>query len=206
VIGHYLPNKTKTYYSTLSSLFQTTIHRLKQPVVPPARLKARWRKPPQDVAKINCDGAFMQEERSGGWGFVIRSSEGEVIFTGFGNLKRVLEPFHAEIIACLQAVQRAADLGLQKVILETDALMVVQAALSSIDDRSSASGLVWELKALLRCNFSSWVVAHNPRSCNLVAHGLAALGYKLSPETAVFDNIPMCIYELLANDLAPVIE
>jgi hypothetical protein len=35
---------------------------------------------------------------------------------------------------------------------------------------------------------------------------LAALGYKLSPETAVFDNIPMCIYELLANDLAPVIE
>jgi ribonuclease HI len=179
---------------------------LKQPVVPPPRLKARWRKPPQDVAKINCDGAFMQEERSGGWGFVIRSSEGEVIFTGFGNLKRVLEPFHAEIIACLQAVQRAADLGLQKVILETDAFMVVQAALSSIDDRSSASGLVWELKALLRCNFSSWVVAHNPRSCNLVAHGLAALSYKLSPDTAVFDNIPMCIYELLANDLAPVIE
>lgn len=54
----------------------------------------------------------------------------------------MLEPFHAEIIACLQAVQRATDLGLQKVILETDALMVVQAALSSTDDRSSASGLV----------------------------------------------------------------
>ena len=37
-------------------------------------------------------------------------------------------------------MQRAADPGLQNVILETDALMVVQAALSCIDDRSSASG------------------------------------------------------------------
>jgi hypothetical protein len=75
----------------------------------------------------------------------MHSSEGEVISTGFGNLKRVLlcwNPSTRRSLSCLQAVQRATDLGLQKVILETDALMVVQAALSSTDDRSSASGLV----------------------------------------------------------------
>jgi ribonuclease HI len=109
-----------------------------------------------------------------------------VVATGFGKLGRVLEPFHAELIACLQALQRAADLGFQNIILETDATMVVQAALSSDADRSSASGLVWELKDL-RCNFNSRVVAHNPRSCNLVAHDLAALGYKLS------SNIASCL-------------
>jgi hypothetical protein len=65
------------------------------------RRKEKWTKPPQDVAKINCDGAFTQDDRSGGWGFVISSSEGEVISTGLGKLGRVLEPFHAELVACL---------------------------------------------------------------------------------------------------------
>ena len=78
--------------------------------------------------------------------------------------------------------------------------------MSAETDRSSASGLVWELKAFLRLNFVSWSVVHNPRSCNAVAHGLAAMGCNLSPGTdPVFDSIPNCIHVLMANDLAPVI-
>ena len=39
----------------------------------------------------------------------------------------------------------------------------------------SASGLIWELKECFHINFSSFVLAHKSRSCNLVAHRLAAL-------------------------------
>ena len=114
---------------------------------------------------------------------------------------------HTKIIACLQALQRASELGLQRVILETDALMVVQSVMSVETDRSSASGLVWERKALLRFNFVSWSVIHNPRSCNnMVAHRLAALGADLSPNlVSVRDNIPSCTQVLVAKDLASVI-
>lgn len=58
--------------------------------------------------------------------FALRGDDGTVISAGYGRLEYVLDPHHAEIIACLQAVQRAAELGLQKLVLETDAAIVVQ--------------------------------------------------------------------------------
>ena len=64
-------------------------------------------------------------------------------------------------------------------------------------------GLLWELKESLFCNFSSFVVAFNPRSCNLVAHNLAALRAKLCPGTnLIMDSISPCIDVLVTNDLA----
>lgn len=69
-----------------------------------------------------------------------------------------------QICACLHAVQSAADLGIQRVILEFDAFIVAQAVISLDFDRCPASGLVWELKNLLLSNFVAYDVAHNPRS------------------------------------------
>jgi len=51
-----------------------------------------------------CDGGFSDHDLSDGWGFVIRDSEGVVIGDGYGSLQKVLEPLHAELVACLQAV------------------------------------------------------------------------------------------------------
>jgi ribonuclease HI len=134
---------------------------------------------------------------------VIRESDGGVISAAYGNLENVGEAFHAEVIACLQAIQRAADLGVQRVILETDASMVVQAVKSSDYDRSSAGGLIWEMNDLLASNFASFAVNHIPRSCNMVADSLAALGASLSVGAVpVMDSIPSCIRRLVANDLA----
>jgi ribonuclease HI len=161
--------------------------------------------PPEDTVKINCDGAFNLNNRSGGWGFLIRTWDGGVIASGYGKLDNVGEAFHTEIIACLQALNRAADLGIQKVILETDAVMVVHAVNSSDFDLCSAGGLIWELKDMLINNFTSYVVVHNPRSCNSAAHSLAAQGvFLISGATPVQDSIPRCTRILVANDLASV--
>jgi hypothetical protein len=137
---------------------------------------------------------------------VLHDHDGCILSSGYGRLENVLEPVHAEVIACLQATQMAVELGIQNIILETDAAAVVQALMATETDRSSASGLLWELKDLLACNFVSSNVAHNPRSCNLVAHSLAALGASLSSDVmSVRDHIPPCIQTLVANDLASVI-
>jgi hypothetical protein len=145
------------------------------------RLQTRklWKPPPENFIKINCDGAFYTNTRSGGWGFAIREWDGGVISTGYGKLEHVSEAFHAEIIACLQTVNRAADLGVLNVIIETDAAMVVQAVESENFVRCSAGGLIWELKI--------------PRFCNLVADSLAAFGACLSLGAAPIMDIVFCI-------------
>jgi ribonuclease HI len=104
-------------------------------------VRKSWKPPPDNTVKLNCDGAFSRGNRTGGWGFVIREWDGGVISADYGKLDKVGEAFHAEIIACLQGLQRAVDLGVQRVILETDSSMVVQAVKSMDYDLSSASGL-----------------------------------------------------------------
>jgi ribonuclease HI len=81
----------------------------------------------EQYGELNCDGAFRELDRSGGWGFVIQNDDGVLISSGHGRLGKVLEPMHAEVVACLQAVQRAAELGIQIIVLETDATVVVLA-------------------------------------------------------------------------------
>ena len=99
-----------------------------------------------NYVKANCDGSFKPLNGVGDWGFVVRGDDGAVISAGYGKLENVLDSHHAEIIACLQAVQRAAELGIQNLVWETDASIVVQAISMSELDRSSVSGLIWELK------------------------------------------------------------
>lgn len=39
----------------------------------------------------------------------------------------LLDPFHAEVVACLKGVQAAIDFGISRAMVETDALLVKQA-------------------------------------------------------------------------------
>lgn len=66
--------------------------------------RKQWCKPTVGYLKINCDAAF-EEERNGGWGYVIRDADGDVVSTGRGRLNHVLDSFQAEVIACLQGVR-----------------------------------------------------------------------------------------------------
>ena len=76
-------------------------------------LKETWRRPAEVVLKINFDAAVQIALRLGGWSFVIRDSSGDVVKAGYGHLGNVLEVFHSELLACQQALNAAADLGIR---------------------------------------------------------------------------------------------
>lgn len=101
-------------------------------------LKGTWRRPAEGVLKINFDAAVQMALRLGGWSFVIRDSSGDVVKTGI-HLSNVLEVFHSELLACQQALNAAADLGIIIVELESVSMAVVQAMTTSAFDRSAAS-------------------------------------------------------------------
>ena len=87
----------------------------------------KWQRPAPTFLKVNCDAAFQRESGAGGWGYIIRDDEGDLISAGRGQLSHILDPFQAEVIACLQGLQAAIDLGISKPHLETDAFQVQQA-------------------------------------------------------------------------------
>ena len=74
----------------------------------------KWHRSPAGVLKLNCDASYKAAERSGSWGFVIRDNDGDVVMTGRGRINHLLSPFQAEVIACLQGIQTALNLGIGK--------------------------------------------------------------------------------------------
>lgn len=52
-------------------------------------------------------------------GFIIQDSDGDVVQDGRGQLNHLLDSIQAEMIACLQGVQAAIDLGISRVVLES---------------------------------------------------------------------------------------
>ena len=88
------------------------------------RQSTHWTKPPENTLKLNCDASFFPDERTGSWGTLIRDSDGDLVLSGRGRVNHLLSPFHAELIACLQGIQTAVNLGIGRIIVETDAQQV----------------------------------------------------------------------------------
>ena len=88
-------------------------------------------------------------------------------------------------------------------IIETNAQAVVQAIYTDEYALSDVFCLAEELRSLLVWNFTSWRIQQHPRSCNKVAHALAALGSVCEPdEPSMLATIPAQIHPIIAEDLA----
>jgi hypothetical protein len=141
-----------------------------------------------ETLKLNCDASFFSEIHSGSWGVLIRDADGDVVISGGGKVDHLLSPFHAELIACLQGIQLAVNLGIGQIIVETDAQEVVKAINSSSYDDSVVGHLIVEVKSLLGSNF--------------LGYELAALGYLCNEsEELVTNSLPKSVSVIVANDL-----
>jgi hypothetical protein len=169
--------------------------------VPPT---VRWTQPPEDFLKINIDGSFCRESNTGGWGFCIRDCNGEVCGAGMGQLVHVADALHAEAIACLKAIEFAADAGMGHIIIETDATLLKSALQSSEFDSAHHGVLFREAKFLLFTNFLDYKVLYCKRSCNKVAHVLAANGASLASGGVMLwhDHVPDAVSHIVASELA----
>ena len=136
----------------------------------------KWVRPPEGIMKINVDGAFKNETGQGGWGAVIRNEEGEVVKAGAGNISHTMDTFHAEMVAAREGIRLAAKAGMGHVIMKTDAMLVKFAMQNDGFRLSPLGGLIWEIKTMVACSFSSISFDHCYRSCNRIAHALAAIG------------------------------
>lgn len=138
--------------------------------------KSLWSKPAMNFVKINVDGSFEPNSQLAGWGCIARDHTGDVLFTAAGNLVNMSEALHAEACALLHAIKMAEEHGMGRVVFETDCAGLQQAMTTSTLDRSPLGTLFREIKFLLSLGFIEWNVSFCPRSCNVPAHELAAIG------------------------------
>jgi ribonuclease HI len=141
---------------------------------PPRRVE-HWLLPAPGWTKINADGASIQDSGHGGCGVVFRDYHGGFLRGVCHLFPSVADAGQAELLACRQGLEVAKELGLGKVLLETDCSTVVSKLQCEEKDRSIHGHLVEEIKVLLR-DFAEVGVRHASRSCNGAAHSLAKDG------------------------------
>ena len=101
------------------------------PAFSPAPTPMTWQVPPSGFFKINVDGAASDDGRPSSIGVVIRDCRGFLIAA---SNKILPAPFSAEIteaMALQEGVLLASEMGLSHVIVESDALSIIQAIIAS---------------------------------------------------------------------------
>lgn len=165
--------------------------------------QAKWSPPGQNALKINIDGSMNEAQAIGGWGFIVRNSQGEALGARAGHIQHVQNPLQAEAMACFQSLQAAQEWGFSEVHVETDASQLVQALQSNDQDQSINGVLFREIKYFAHLNFNFFRISFCPRACNKVADALAryGAGSGLSSPAVWPDGAPEFVHDL-ASDIA----
>ncbi|TVU01082.1 hypothetical protein EJB05_53472, partial [Eragrostis curvula] len=67
--------------------------------------RPKWLPPAEGVYKLNVDASFHATSRDGGWGYVARNDQGEVLDIGAGKITNVSSVLHAEALAALRGLE-----------------------------------------------------------------------------------------------------
>ncbi|KAJ0024258.1 hypothetical protein Pint_07327 [Pistacia integerrima] len=111
--------------------------------------------------------------------------------------KTMLPDAHvAESFVALQAVILAADIGINQIILEGDALQVVNDLLRDEENWGQAGLISMDTKVLSR-NFLTFSVHHVKRASNVIAHTLAKNALTIDDVLVELEEVPNCIGSLV---------
>jgi hypothetical protein len=121
-----------------------------------------------------------------------------------GTLCRVNDVFQAEATALAYAIQAADQLGVGRVVFETDCLNLKNAMTTTTYDSSPLGVLFMDMKFQLSMCFIDSQVVYTPRGCNKPAHELAAWGVSVALEDHLLWTMsyPSFVTRLLTSDLA----
>ncbi|XP_030923498.1 uncharacterized protein LOC115950443 [Quercus lobata] len=150
--------------------------------------------------KVNFDAAMFNHSNSARLGVIVRDWRG--VSLGAMSTHTSLASFVAdmEALACLRAVQFAAECELQQVIIEGDSVIIIAAITQGRSLLSSFGNIVDDILCLLP-KFSSIQFNHVIRSGNLVADALAKKAASIVGCHVWPDTLPLDIAALVDFDV-----
>ncbi|KAM6568954.1 hypothetical protein CsatB_016939 [Cannabis sativa] len=164
-----------------------------------AAISNLWRKPSVDMVKVNVDGAIFQTQQKFGFGCIARNHHGHLLEARSVSRWGCVLPEIAEVIGIKEALSWIKTRGWDRVVVETDALVVVQAINSSVHMPSQFGLLVEDCRSIL-LSLNNVVVSFVNRSANRAAHSLARESCFLSDCTYNELNAPSFLYDIVMAD------
>jgi hypothetical protein len=153
---------------------------------------AIWQKPPMGICKLNWDAAVDSQGRRIGIGAIVRDHNGEVLAMLCETMAFINDPVTAEALAARRGAELCQSLGILKLVLEGDALQIVQ-ALRSTGDRWCPYGLIIEDTRRMLRNFQECSVNHVRREANVEAHKLAKLSFSVGENKVWLEDFPISV-------------
>ncbi|XP_070672474.1 uncharacterized protein [Malus domestica] len=123
-----------------------------QPQTAPCPLlsPSRWSSPPPKWIMINVDASFCSYSKSGGIGVVFHDEAGTYVGGFICKIPHAIDPYTVEILAARASLHQVAQWHWRLVILESDALQVVQALHGPHCGVSTTSLLIEDVRVLLQ--------------------------------------------------------
>jgi ribonuclease HI len=140
---------------------------------------------------------FFSGARAGGWGFVIRNYNGEMLAAGDRNIVFAASALQTEALAAYKSLQHASQLGMMNIILETDAAVLASALKSEDIDGSPIGSLTKQIRDLMQSEFKLLCSLTVVADC-LATHGACVLG---SGSCVFMSQAPEFVTKLLYGDL-----
>ncbi|KAJ4717566.1 Ribonuclease H-like domain containing protein [Melia azedarach] len=144
----------------------------------------KWKPPMDPWYKLNVDAAIDKEGGIAGLGCIVRNSDGAVMASA--TIKKLVsgDVEQAEALAILEGVKIACDSGLQPLIVESDAINVVNLINGKLSSKGEIIWIISEIQNYVRKN-KFLVIKYVPRTVNVAAHHLAKLAL-LSKESSIW--------------------
>ncbi|XP_016177823.1 uncharacterized protein LOC107620121 [Arachis ipaensis] len=157
--------------------------------------RVTWRPPPPGWIKCNVDAAFREVYSGGATAAVFRDHAGSLL-TASNHRIAASSPLAAEAFAVREALIMAKNFQLDRIIFESDSLILIQALKSkaSIAEIQVILDDILELvRSITNCGFT-WV----PREGNGLAHEVA----RLTADGSLQQNWLRCKPQIIINILA----
>ncbi|XP_062028333.1 uncharacterized protein LOC133744209 [Rosa rugosa] len=166
-------------------------------------VRAKW-KPPTSGFKLNVDAAFLPNQTNSGIGGVLRDSTGQFRAAFFQPVMFAASPKQCELLAIRAGFDLLSSCGIHNVSVESDFMEAVSEANCRNYDMLANGGIVDDINEVWS-RLQGVTISHTLRTCNAVAHRLAALGFENPIGAVGFDQAPSYISDVLQHDYAKLV-
>ena len=150
--------------------------------------------------KINFDAAVFGASNRFGIGVGIRESNGVVLASFSQKIPQAYKAKEIEVLAALNALSFAFELGFRSTILKGDSLGLIQ-ALKSEESSLSPTGLLIEDVKMFANNFVRFLYSRVKRNDNRIAHSLAKNALCIPDFQVWIKDVPSHIVSILQLDV-----
>nr|POE53100.1 putative ribonuclease h protein [Quercus suber] len=168
--------------------------------IPRTARSVRWKPPPPGLVKVNFDGALFSTQSSAGLGLVVWDSTGLVLAALSQEIPLPTSIETVEVIAARRALLFAKELGFERVMIEGDSEIIIN-AIREQTLLASDLGHILEDIHVLSSSFCSISFHHIKRLGNCVAHRLARRSF-CNPLLVWMEEVPPDIVDVYNHDLS----